>query len=356
MAAMKHCAKNQEHGVALIMVIFMIVLCSALLISLSDSTYTAMRVNRITEQRVKAEYILKSAINFARVLIQKDGTDFDDPTQDDWMQFQDGREVPGELVGVNEPNVKISLLISPENAKIPLLKIIDVSGPDPVWRDVVFKLFQGLGFDNEPTSPDNASAEPPVPFYTSAEMVGNLIDYLDQDSDSYSSGQFQGMESNLPQGSEFPNTTRVDSLQSTLLAIPGFTPLKVQQLLPYISVQDKGATAKINIGSASVQVLSALIEGLDPSFNSATASAEAEKLIQCRDPASGGPYNSNLSSQITQCAPNAPPTLSSKLIAQTTIFSVIAKVEYGNASFFASAFLKTKNNNKLPEITEFLVY
>ena len=143
--AMKHCAKNHEQGVALIMVIFMVVLCSAILVSLSDSTYTAMRINRTTEQRVKAEYIMKSAVNFARVLIQNDATEFDDPSRDDWMQFQEGREVPGELVGISEPNVRISLMIAPENSKIPLVEVVQSTGVDKAWRDVLVSLFHLFG-------------------------------------------------------------------------------------------------------------------------------------------------------------------------------------------------------------------
>lgn len=343
------------------MVIFMVVLCSALLVSLSDSTYTAMRVNRITEQRVKAEYILKSAVNFARVLIKADNTDFDDPNTDDWMQFQEGREVPGELVGINEPNVKISLLIAPENAKVPILEILNTSGTaDIAWRDVIHKLFVGLGFDNQPTAPNNSSGGPPVPSYSAAEMTANLIDYLDADQDSYSDPAFPGMESNLPQGSEFPNSTRVESLQSTLLSIPGFTPLRVQQLLPYVSsIRDKGGAGtppKVNINAASAQVLSALIEGLDSTFAGGPATSEAEKLIQCRDPANGGPYNQNYQNQITSCiTPSVAAKIMPKITAKTDIFSVIAKVEYGNAAFFANALLKDKAN-QLPDVQDFQVY
>jgi hypothetical protein len=91
---------------ALIMIVFMIALASAILISLTDSTYVAMRLNGAAEQRIKAEYILKSAVNVAQVLIKSDLTNFDDPTQDAWMIFVEGREVPGELLAIPEPNIR----------------------------------------------------------------------------------------------------------------------------------------------------------------------------------------------------------------------------------------------------------
>ena len=359
MARMKHRAKNSEQGVALIMVIFMIVLCSALLISLSDSTYTAMRVNRLTEQRVKAEYILKSAVNFARVLIQADTTLFDDPTQDDWMQFRDGREVPGELIGLREPNVRISLLIAPDNAKIPLLELIQTSGVDPGWRDVLTALFRDLGFDNPPPPSNDTNGNQPQPNYSSTQLVANLIDYLDVDKVSYSDGPFQGIESDLPQGVEFPDTGRIESLQSELTSIPGFTPSRVQQLIPYLSISGR---ARININAAPRRVLRALIEGLDPTSSGSVATGEADKLISCRDPANGGPYNDGFYSQIDACiTPSVANKIKPKLTNKSNIFSVIAKVEYGITSnlpvpsFYASALLR-ENSGRLPQTDDFLLY
>lgn len=349
---MKHRAENQEQGVALIMVIFMVVLCSAILVSLSDSTYTAMRVNRTTEQRVKAEYIMKSAVNFARVLIQNDSTQFDDPSRDDWMQFQEGREVPGALIGIAEPNVRISLLIAPENAKIPLVEVVQSAGVDTGWRDVLVSLFRDLGFDTAPTNPDPAGGTPSRA-YSSTDMVANLIDYLDSDQVSYSDSGFQGIESDLPQGTEFPNSGRIESLQSELTSIPGFTPLRVQQLIPYISIHRK---AQININAAPRRVLRALIEGLDPNTAGGTAVTEADKLISCREPANGGPYNESFRSQMNACiTPSTADRIKPKLTNKANIFSVITKVEYGETSFFSSAYLEEKNG-RLPEIKDFLVY
>jgi type II secretory pathway component PulK len=97
---------------ALILVIFMVALASTILIALTDSTYVAMRLNSATEKRVKAEYILKSAVNVAQVLIKNDTTAYDSPTEDAWMQFRDGQEVPGEMIGLKEPNVRISMQVS----------------------------------------------------------------------------------------------------------------------------------------------------------------------------------------------------------------------------------------------------
>jgi hypothetical protein len=295
---------------------------------------------------------MKSAVNFARVLIQNDSTEFDDPARDDWMQFREGRDVPGELVGISEQNVRISLMIAPENAKIPLVEVVQGSGVDPAWRDTLVSLFRDLGFDTPPSTANEPSGQTPARAYSSTEMVANLIDYLDSDQVTYSDNSFQGIESDLPQGTEFPNSGKIESLQSELTSIPGFTPLRVQQLLPYVSIHRK---AQVNINAAPRRVLRALIEGLDPTSVGA-ADAEAEKLIQCRDPANGGPYNQGYRTQLTSCiTPSVAERIKPKLTNKANVFSVIVKVEYGNTSFFASAYLFDKPG-KLPEIADFLVY
>ncbi len=333
------------------MVIFMIVITSALLVSLTDSTYISMRLNRATEQRLKAEYILKSAVNVSQVLIKSDTTQYDDPQQDLWMKFVEGAELPGELVGVTEPNVRVSLLIASEKGKIPLLSVLSSSGVDPAWRNVLVALFENLGFDNEQQNRANSSASTPSKTYSSKEMVVNLIDYLDVDKDSYSSSDFQaqGIEGELPTGEEFRNDRVMESIASELGSIPGFTPDRVQRILPFVSIRTRDT---ININAASLEVLQALIKGTDASANP----GEAQQLIACRDPAQGGPFNQNFASQMSACIDsNVANTIKPKLVAQGDVFSVIAKVDYGITTFMASANLKSVNG-RLPTIENFLLY
>ena len=216
---------------AIIMVVFMIALASAVLISLSDSTYVAMRLNSAAEQRIKAEYILKSAVNVAQVLIKNDLTDYDDPTQDAWMAFREGREVPGELLALPEPNIRVSLLIQSANGKLPLLQLYDSSGIKPDWKSITLRLFQQLGFD-QPLLPMNQTADS-SPLPDSKQLLSNLIDYLDPDTDNFPGDNEipPGIEANLPTGHTFRNTGSLDSLSKELPAIPGFTPGRIQRIL-----------------------------------------------------------------------------------------------------------------------------
>lgn len=349
---MKQRKKNQQHGVALIMVILLIAITTGILITLTDSTYISMRLNRAAEQRIKAEYLLKSSMHVAQMLIKSDTTQYDDPTQDAWMQFVEGREVPGEMVGVADPNVRVSLLISSEKGKIPILSVTSLSAADPGWRDVLVALFKNLGFDDDPKMANQATQNGGAQKnYSSAEMVANLIDYLDSDRNSYSANDFpaQGIEGELPTGEEFRNDGMLESLSSELASIPGFSPNRIQRLLPFVSIRTRDT---ININAATAEVLEALVQGLDPSAPPGTG----EQLVGCRGVEQGGPYTQNYGSQISACIdPNIASVIKPKLVAQGDVFYVIAKVEYGFTTFMASAHLRS-STGRLPTIENMQLY
>lgn len=336
----KRAAPSSERGLALILVIFMIALASAILFSLTDSTYVAMRLNSAAEQRIKAEYILKSAVNVAQVLIKNDITAFDDPNQDAWMAFVDGREIPGEFLALPEPNIKVSLLIASMNGKVPLLQAYSTSGATNDWRGIVLRLFQQLGFD-DPQLPMNESPQKQL-LPDSSQLVANLIDYLDSDKDDFPGDGLipQGIESNLPDGKTFRNSGTIDSLANELSTIPGFSPGRIQRLLPFVT---KIRTIDINVNAAPTEVLASVLT--DPNL--------AQSIAQCR---SQGPIQNPQQELVSRCGVND--TGNSKFRAQGQWFEVIAKVEYGTAMFMASAELNNAGggSGKLPKLHSFRMY
>lgn len=316
--------RPKERGVAIIMVILMIAIGMTVLVALNDSTYVAMRLNSASERRVKAEYILKSAINVALVLLANDTTPADDRNTDDWMKFTQGLEAPGSLLGLDEPNVRVSLLIASEQGKIPILALRDTGPPgNPIdsvkaWAPVLYQLLVNVGAG---TPTGDGPAIPPE------QLVANLIDYLDTNEDNFNYDKFQGDESSLPAEKKFRNEGKIDSLTSELAAIPGFTPDLVQRILPFIS----GASfSKININAAPEQVLMALDPNMTPDI--------AAQIIARRDPGDPqGAFTSmtDLTSQIGTSV-----DLGSKVQFSQNIFEVIAKVEYATSVFMASATIK----------------
>ena len=331
--------QRPQRGVALLMVVFMIALASALLISLTDSTYVAMRLNSAAEHRIKAEYILKSAVSVAQVLLKTDITSYDDPQQDAWMAFADGREVPGDMLGLTEPNIRVTLMIASKSGKIPLAMVWQASNPTATtWRDIVTALFRILGFD---TPAPNTNTSSSAPFVNAEEMVANLIDYLDLDQTNYQQNGFaSGVEANLPDDVQFRNGGTIDSLASELASIPGFTPGRIQKILPFVYVSIK-SVREVNLNAAPYEVVAAM-----------TDSTSAVQLLAYRQ--NQGPFK-NVVSDLQNCGVTITGPRSGIFSVSGTLYEVIAKVEYGTAAFMASAELSGASG-KLPTITNFQVY
>jgi type II secretory pathway component PulK len=350
---MKQRAISGQSGLALIMVIVMIAITSALLMSLTDSTYISMRLNRTAEQRSKAEYILKSAINLAAVLIKSDNNDTDDRRNDVWMRFEQGAEIPTEWLGVNDPNTSVSLLISSEKGKIPIKSLVRGSQADPFWPSVMVGLFEALDFDNGPLS-TAVTADGPVQLPSSKQLVASLIDYLDEGTDSFSQDDMQGIEGDLPPTEEFRNDGRIDSLASELSSIPGFSSGRIQALLPFVSERTSG---QINISAANEMVLRALVRAAASDLSDAD---EANKIVGCRDPETGFSFDNNFQSQLRECGVDERfinLASSGKIGTKGDVFYVIAKIEYGNAiRFMASAYILKTAGSRMPTIDTLLLY
>jgi type II secretory pathway component PulK len=340
--------------VALLIVIFMIVLASALLASLAESTYVTMRLNSAAERRVRAEYVLKSAVNFAQVLIKNDVTPHDDPIQDAWMAFSNEQEIPGELLGLNEPNVKITLLIASEAGQLPIQKLLSATGtPNQQYIEIFARLFKTLQLDLPSKSTLNpaGTAGQAQKVFSAEELVANIVDYLDKDTQSFEMpslpGAFKGMEGELPPEAALRNQGSFDSLPSELGSVPGFTPDKVQKLLPFVANTN---LSNVNVNAAPVEVLMALSADMTRDI--------AQKIVEFKEPQNGGPFTSDMRNQLTAIAgANVINPIASILAPQGSYFEVIAKVDYGTSTFIASAELqKGQGAGRLPTRRSFQMY
>jgi type II secretory pathway component PulK len=332
------------------LVIFMVALASTILIALTDSTYVAARLNSATQKRVKAEYILKSAINVAQVLIKNDATQFDSPQEDAWMAFKDGQEVPGSMIGLKEPNVRVTLQISSAVGKFGLRSLLNPSDGQPNLTQVnmLARLFQILGFD-QPDRSQSSSGSQQQQVIDSKQMVVNLVDYLDKDTQSSTMQNYpRGIEEDLPKGKEFRNEARIDSLVGELSSIPGFSPERIQRMFNFVSVGTDNDT-KININAAAEPVIQALDDQFDAPL--------AQRVVQFREPSGGGPFNENYNQQLVQViGQDLSDRIRTKVKAQGSVYDVIAKVEYGTSSYMATAILSQGGNGRLPKIDSLLLY
>lgn len=251
-------SRRDSSGIALILVIFVIGLATTIVVSVTYSTYIAGRLNASLEQGLKGEYLVKSALSFARVLIKADTSDYDDPAKDPWYPFRFGQAVPADLLGIQEPNVQIELEISPTGAKMPIQCITDRPAGNPDrWLDTFAQLFQSLGFDDPPFAEPEPSGHFEGKVFKSNDLVANLLDYIDRDSDSLNIGPYQGVESDVT--GIFKN---VDiNRESELSSIPGFTPRRVQELLKHLSVYN---ACFINFNAVGEKVFLSLDRQLIP--------------------------------------------------------------------------------------------
>lgn len=321
-------SRRNERGVALILVVFIVSLATILVVNLAYSTYIGSRLNVAAQRSLQAEYLLKSALNLAMVLIQADVTPEDSP-DDLWQFFKSGVAIPPEWIGLTEPNVSVQLEVRPEGCKIPLRQLVPSQGtPDLRWRRVLTQLFKDeLKFDDD--NEKDPTGLCPSDHCGSEQMVANLIDYMDTDSESYDDGPYRGIEKDLPKG-YFPN----QSLQRTeeLASIPGFTPARVQKLLPLVSAN---RVVSVNINCAPELVVRALHPNL--------SDQNVQDILAFRQDAERGPFRGGgLSSQLQELSIDADVANDIVLLiqAQSDLFQVVSKVEYATSVYFLRAILQ----------------
>lgn len=340
----KSSVNSKQQGIALLLVLFIVALATILVVSLSYSTYLSSRANLVTERSLQAEYLLKSTLNLSRVLIKNDKTS-EDSKRDPWGMFSEGHEVPASILGINEPGLKIELQIRPEETKLSVAKLVlGGSLGAPEWRDALVRLFQLLNFDNDGEEVKSGPFQ--GKHFSSAELVANLIDYMDPDITSFDDPSFgaRGIESDLPEGT-FQNSpmTRIGELN----AVPGFTPARVQKLLPFVTVVGN----RINLNLAPPIILKAL----DP----AMGETEVERMNAFRD-SDKGPFDSlNKDTELPNLIGSSTYNNIRTLVDVTcSYFEVIAKVDYGTASYYLRAVIaKTSSTaGALPDIESMELY
>lgn len=318
---------QQQSGVALLLVIFVITLASVIVINLAYSTHLSARTNALVNKSLQAEYLLKSALNFARVLIQAD-TSPEDAPKDPWGHFINGGAIPPELLNINEPNLRIELEIRPQNNGLMLRQLAHVGqgsmSPDRLkWCQAFQRLFINLGFQEDEEVDHTGLFQSKI--FRPKEMVGALIDYMDPDTESFQENDCaRGIEKDLPKDNEFPGTP--PSTLEELRGIPGFTPNRLRKLMPLISLE----AGKVNINTAPLEVLKALDEDIIDEI--------AQDIIAERnkEPFTANDWQQRLEDIIG--GSEAAARISSLTDVGSRQFQVLAKVDYGgNFRYFLRA-------------------
>lgn len=339
---------RNERGIALILVVFIVALASILVVNLAYSTYLDARLSSAAQRTVQAEYILKSAVNLARVLIKQDKTK-EDSANDDWGRYLNGVTVPLEFLGINEKNVQVTLEIRPEDSKFSIRNLAPGGSQESFlkWRGRFVRLFQSepLKFDEDEDQVDQTGIKPDKHF-DSEELVANLIDYMDDNTESYSESGFKsGIESEVPEGL-FPPTGGMKRI-GELSVIPGFTPQRVAKLMPLVTVgrfrDANSGSRQININIAPKEIIRALDENItEDQANQIFDKAHSDQ------PFEDTTYGAELSNILDQSLYTE---ITSAISVSSNNFQVIAKVDYGTSRFYIRAYLlKKPGGGELPTI------
>lgn len=330
---------------ALILVLFIVALSSVLVVNFTYTANLEARSHLQTQRSLEAEYLLKSALNFARALIYSDATPRVDAMQDAWAFFANGAQVPAQFLDIQNPGVSVGLEIRPEDSKIPIRDVVS----EPKRRPMLVALFRELGFDED--GEQDQTGLMPGRVMNSIDLVAALIDYMDPDGESFREGEYNGIESELPKD-HFPNKQilRLGELAS----IPGFTPNRLRKLTPFIRTRGR---YRININLAPKVVLRSIEEDLTADE---MTESEVQAIIDYRSGEGDGPFGENSANLRQELSDLIGQDLADKIYwtfaSDSTYFQVIAKIDYGNAAYFMRAYLSQEGEKEIPAIESLEFY
>jgi len=328
--------KKNESGLAIIIVILITALMTTLVVNLSHSTFMTSKAIARVDHQLQSEYLLKSLLNFSRMLIKSDLTK-EDTYDDVWIPFLKGESIPPELFGFNNNNFRITLQISPQNSLMPLL----VNSKN--WYESYKRLFESLGFEDDGEVDHTGYFNNQI-FYPN-EMVGNMVDLQDIDDKSFDDSDFPGIEDQLPED-YFPNT-KIQKIQE-LTQVPGFSPKRMQTLSNYVTVVGNlpgSNTRKVNINFGNKKVLKSLhIDFTDSVLTELDEYKGDSGAFKSIGDLRKIPVMDNLFQNSS---------LASMLTVSSDYYTILAEVEYASeGSYFFQGLIGKNNYNKkkLPKI------
>lgn len=326
--------RPQEKGVALLLVVGIITLLSVIILNLSYKTILFQEQSVLIERKSRAEYLLKSALQFGRVLLFLPGPPTA-PNQKPWRAFMKGDPIPAQMLQIPYPNVKISLEINPESRKLAVEGLQTNSATD--YRDMFVLLFDNLGFSKDQDPWEDRSGRSRV--LDSRQMVAALVDYVDADRNPYRLDSFSGVETHSD-GTPFPDQLPLQLEE--LSQVPGFTPRRLSLLTPHMTVTP--GLSGVNPNYASEEVLQAI----DPSLTSSQYRALHD--------AARGPDGPLDGTSIQGYFPNYN-QLNQYLSLSDTKFQIIAKVEVEGNSFFLRGLVESSTGSATaPTVENFRIY
>ena len=319
---------NDERGVALLMTIFVVALSTILVLDFSSETLRYQRQCRMFQERVQADFMLKSSIGLAKTLIEfpkEPGID-SDWLRDLWSVISSETSLPVDGF-VGEPTIQIV----DDSGKINVNTIVsrnpnqqfnpNVQSTENYWREALTRLFRTSGFRNEEYPEEEARTLGNIGF-DAEKQVAAIHDWVDNDRQAFSDPGFnaQGVELSLDQAFFFNRDLR--SL-SELALVPGMTLDRLNRDSRFVRTVPS-TFSRININTAEPEVLAAI--GFDP--------GQIEEILQQRIDLIGG-YDQSTLSLLVQSGGD--PKLAEVTTVRSQGFSVFVKIVMPNVTRWAKA-------------------
>jgi general secretion pathway protein K len=233
-----------NRGMALLLVLVIVTLLTALLMELAFSTLVDMRLTETFRDTTRAHYLARGGIDAGRMLLQQDRNAFDAP-QEPWSQG---------IINYPVGQGTVSVGIQDLDGRLAINQLVRGSNPQALMIDRFYRLFAGLGIDH--------LADP-------AELTAALIDWLDPDDEPYPMIMTDGL--NIPvsgaedlfyqsRGGAYSCKNGPLETLEELLLIRGFSRELLDLLRPHLAVN---GSSRININTASAAVLESLDETMD---------------------------------------------------------------------------------------------
>ena len=321
---------REESGFALLLTVFVIALTTMLVMDFATQVQSFQRSTRGYVESIQAQYILKSTVTLAEVILQApkpEETKNEDWLGDPWSNIAAAPSLPIEgFLG------ETRLMIVDDDGKLDINAISAGTGvpgadgspaPDPAayWKNALSDLMSIVGIQREQYDASSFRTLGNVGL-AAAEQVATISDWIDRDSESYNNPAFNGQGSEASADKRWFFNRPLRSL-GELAMVPGMTLERLQRLAPFIKVsQSLVSTGQrgVNINTAPYEVLLAM--GLPQ--------AQVDELLKER-------LNQPLTQKQVQEFIAADQTLAGRIKSNSTEFTVYARVKTPSRTSWAKA-------------------
>jgi type II secretory pathway component PulK len=325
-----------ERGIALIMVIFIVSFASIIVLSLADMSRMDLRTSRSFAENIQGDFVLKSTLNLARVLIEAPKLE---GINEDWLGEPWALIASAPVLPVSGFIGEPRMMIVDEDGKINLNSAVpnSVAGSanpfaptQPVpgqdgsaglateslyWMNTLHEIFKRAQFERETYDEDLYRTLGNIG-YQAGDQVAMIVDWVDEDKSAFRNAAFAGEGAESSANKEWFYNRPIRTV-SELLLVPGMTLERVARIAPFVRAAPplSNQSTKVNVNTAPLEVLVSM----------GFSESQASELIQER-------LNLPITSEILNTLTQGDPQLRIYTKVTSSEFGVYARVVMPNGT------------------------